>query len=27
MHNALSEAPSDEAIYSLIANVIDRDAA
>ena len=26
MHTALDEAPSDEALYSLIANVIDRDA-
>jgi PTS system nitrogen regulatory IIA component len=26
MHNALSDAPSDEAIYSLIANVVDRGA-
>ncbi|NBC37981.1 PTS transporter subunit EIIA [Novosphingobium sp. FSY-8] len=27
MHEALSQAPSDEALYSLISNVIDRDAA
>jgi PTS system nitrogen regulatory IIA component len=27
MHAALTEAPSDEAMFSLIANVIDRDAA
>ena len=27
MHAALSQAPSDEALYSLISNVIDRDAA
>jgi len=27
MHTALSEAPSDEALFALIANVIDRDAA
>ncbi|HWU03724.1 MAG TPA: PTS sugar transporter subunit IIA [Novosphingobium sp.] len=27
MHEALSQAPSDEALYGLISNVIDRDAA
>jgi PTS system nitrogen regulatory IIA component len=27
MHNALSQAPGDEAVYGLISNVIDRDAA
>jgi PTS system nitrogen regulatory IIA component len=27
MHSALSQAPSDEALYGLLSNVIDRDAA
>ena len=27
MHAALSQAPSDEAVYGLLSNVIDRDAA